>query len=173
MVVWLCGLSGTGKSTLGGLLYRRLKPTLPNLVLLDGEDVRAVYGDEHLGHDAESRRRNSNRIARLCQLLDRQDIHVICCAMTLAPEAQASNRLEIKDYCEVLLNVSLPVLASRDPKGIYRRAKAGQLSNVAGIDLPYVPPAHPHLVIENDQDRTDLMPLVDRILALTVLPVIR
>jgi adenylylsulfate kinase len=169
MVIWLCGLSGTGKSTLGGLLYATLKPRMPNLVLLDGEDVRAVYGDEHLGHDAESRRRNSVRIARLCQLLDRQDIHVICCAMTLAPEAQSSNRERIRDYYEVLLQVSLPVLASRDPKGIYRRARAGELKNVAGVDLPYTPPADPHLVIQNDEPRADLTPLVDRILALTTI----
>src|SRR5687768_2153793 len=132
MVIWLCGLSGTGKSTLGGLMYERLKPSLPNLVLLDGEDVRAVYADEQLGHDADARRRNSVRIARICQLLDRQGIHVICCAMTLAPEAQASNRAAISEYYEVLLQVSLPVLASRDPKGIYRRASRGELHNVAG-----------------------------------------
>jgi adenylylsulfate kinase len=173
MVIWLCGLSGTGKSTLGGLLYERLKPSTPNLVLLDGEDVRAVYGDEHLGHDAESRRRNSVRIAKLCQLLDRQGIHVICCAMTLAPEAQVSNREELAEYYEVLLRVSLPVLASRDPKGIYRRARRGELKNVAGVDLPYVPPANPHLTIDNDADRTDLAPLVDHILSITSMAEVR
>lgn len=167
MVVWLCGLSGAGKSTLGSLLYNRLKPSVSNLVLLDGEDVRAVYADEHLGHDADARQRNSVRIARLCQLLDRQGIHVICCAMTLAPEAQASNRAVIREYYEVLVQVSLPVLASRDPKGIYDRASRGELKNVAGVDLEYVPPARPDLVLNNDERRSDLQPLVDRVLALT------
>jgi adenylylsulfate kinase-like enzyme len=168
MVVWLCGLSGSGKTTLGRLIYSRVKQKVSNIVLLDGEDVRAVMGD-NLGHDLESRRRNSVRIASLCQLLDGQGIHVICCAMTLAPEAQAANRSHIKQYYEVFLDVSVQVLASRDPKGIYRRALAGELKDVSGVDIPYVPPAHPHLVLDNNVQREDLAPLVNRILELAPL----
>ena len=163
MVVWLCGLSGSGKTTIGRLIYARAKPKVPNLLFLDGEDVRSVMGDD-LGHDLEGRRRNSIRIAKLCQLLDGQGIHVICCAMTLAPEAQTSNRARIKSYYEVFLNVSVEVLASRDPKGIYKRALAGELKNVSGVDIPYTPPAQPHLVLDNNMQREDLAPLVTRIL---------
>lgn len=168
MVIWLCGLSGSGKTTIGRLIYNRVKPKVPNLVLLDGEDLRMAFGND-LGHDQEGRRRNSLRIANLCQLLDRQYIHVICCAMTIAPEAQATNREHIKEYYEVLLDVSIDVLEARDPKGVYRRARAGQLSNVCGVDIPYEPPKHPHLVINNNPPREDLTPLVDKILALAPL----
>lgn len=168
MVVWLCGLSGSGKTTVGRLIYARVKPKVPNLVLVDGEDVRIAFGDD-LGHDQEGRRRNSLRIANLCQLLDRQGIHVVCCAMTIAPEAQVSNRRHIRDYYEVFLDVSVDVLAARDPKGIYRRARAGQLSNVCGVDIPYAPPAHPSLLIDNNPPLDDLTPLVDKILALVPL----
>jgi adenylylsulfate kinase len=168
MVIWLCGLSGSGKTTVGRLIYDRVKPKVPNLVLLDGEDLRIAFGND-LGHDQEGRRRNSVRIANVCQLLDRQGIHVICCAMTIAPEAQAENRKHIKEYYEVLLDVSMDVLESRDPKGIYGRARAGQLYNVCGVDIPYVPPAHPHLVIDNNPLREDLRPLVDEILAIAPL----
>lgn len=166
MVVWLCGLSGSGKTTIGRLMYERLKPRTPNLLLLDGEDVRAVCSDD-LGHDSEGRRRNSVRIARLCQLLDRQGVHVICCAMTIVDEAQRENREAISEYYEVYIDVPVDVLATRDPKGIYRRARAGTLTNVCGVDIPYVPPAAPHLVVDNSQPLADLSPVLERILART------
>lgn len=168
MVVWICGLSGSGKTTLGRLLYSRIKPKLPNLLLLDGEEVRAVLGDG-LGYDPEARRRNSLYIANLCQMLDRQGIHVVCCAMTITPEAQRTNRERIKEYYEVFLDVAIDVLAFRDPKGIYRRARAGELTNVCGVDIPYTPPATPHLILDNNPPREDFTPLVDRILELAPL----
>lgn len=168
MVIWLCGLSGSGKTTIGRMIYDRARPKVPNLVLLDGEDLRIAFGND-LGHDQEGRRRNSVRIANVCQVLDRQGIHVICCAMTIAPEAQAANRKHIQEYYEVLLDVSMDVLESRDRKGIYRRARAGQLHNVCGVDIPYVLPAHPHLVIDNNPLREDLSSMVDEILAIAPL----
>lgn len=168
MVIWLCGLSGSGKSTLGRLIYEQVKPKLPNLALLDGDEIRSVLGHD-LGHDPDARRRNSIRIANLCQMLDRQGIHVVCCAMTISPEAQLANRQTIKDYYEVFLKVSVEVLASRDPKEIYRRALRGELKNVAGVDIPYAAPTHPHLTIDNNLHRHDLMPLVTHILALAPL----
>ena len=64
MVVWLCGLSGSGKTTIGWQIYSRVKPRVPNLVLLDGEDLRSAFGED-LGYDEEARRRNSIRIANL------------------------------------------------------------------------------------------------------------
>lgn len=168
MVIWLCGLSGSGKSTLGRLLYERVKPKVPNLALLDGDEVRSILGSD-LGHDPDARRRNSIRIANLCQMLDRQQIHVVCCAMTIAPEVQVANRKSIQDYYEIFLDVSIDVLASRDPKGIYRRALAGELRHVSGVDIPYVPPANPHLRIDNNLHRTDLEPLVSEVLAVAPL----
>lgn len=163
MVIWICGLSGSGKSTLGRTLYEKLKPGLANLVLLDGDELRAALGHD-LGHDTESRRRNSVRIANLCRLLDRQGIHVLCCAMTVAPEAQKANREHLSSYLEVYLDVSMPVLESRDAKEIYRRARAGLIHDVAGVDIPYDPPADPHMVVDNNQPRDDLGPLADTVL---------
>jgi adenylylsulfate kinase-like enzyme len=163
MLIWLCGLSGSGKTTLGRLLYERLNERYPNLVLLDGDELRQAFGDD-IGHHPEARQRNSQRIANLCHLLAQQGIHVICCAVTLTKAVQEQNRRLGADYVEVFLNVSLDTLRRRDPKRIYERASRGEISDVAGVDIPYVPPADPHLTIDNDDERTDLTPLVARIL---------
>lgn len=164
MVIWICGLSGSGKTTLGRQIYDRLKPALKNLVLLDGDELRAALGHD-LGHDTESRRRNSIRIANLCRLLDRQGIHVVCCAMTLAAEVQNANRENLTGYLEIYLDVSMPILEARDIKEIYRRARTGLIQNVAGVDIPYDPPANPHMVIDNNQTRDDLTPIADAVIA--------
>jgi len=163
MVVWLSGLSGSGKTTLSKLLYKRLEQNLPNLVLLDGDDLREALNISP-GFDLESRRLNSIRYARLCQLLDAQGIHVICCAVSIDPDAQAENRKKINNYIEVLVDVPLEVLRQRDPKDIYRRADEGLLQNVSGVDIPFVAPRDPHLVIYNGDEAENLDEHVDRIL---------
>ena len=163
MVIWICGLSGAGKTTIGSLLYDHLKPNLPNLLLLDGDEFRqALSGD--IGHDPDARLRNSLRIANLLHLFDRQDIHAICCAVTISPEAQKLNRDRLSDYVEVFLDVPLPVLEKRDPKDIYRRAREQRIKNVAGVDIPYQPPAAPHLRLENKVDLDDLWGLAQEVL---------
>lgn len=163
MVIWLCGLSGAGKTTIGNALYDRIKGRAANLVILDGEELRKALGGD-LGHDAESRRVNSVRIANLCHLLDLQGIHVICCAMTIVPEAQELNRQWLSGYCEILLDVDLDTLIKRDPKGLYKKALSGKIKNVAGVDIPFVAPKSPQLVIDTRETLTDFSPIVDRIL---------
>lgn len=163
MVIWLSGLSGSGKTTIGKLLWSALRQRFGHAVMLDGDDIRAVLGGQ-IGHDLESRKQNSIRIGKLCELLDRQGIPVVCCAMTIAPEVQQQNRNALSGYFEVFLDVSIEVLELRDPKGIYKKARSGLLKDVSGVDIPYVPPADPHLVIDNNRSDSDLQAIVSRIL---------
>ena len=162
MVVWICGPSAAGKTTIGRNLYDHLKPSVGNLVLIDGDDFRRAMGDD-LGYSTEDRRLNSVRIARFCHLLDAQDIHVICCAVTIHPEAQALSRKVLKNYHEVLISVSMDTLLRRDRKDIYRKALNGELADVVGVQIPYVPPVNPDLVIENDSDCSSFEPIVERL----------
>lgn len=163
MVIWICGLSASGKSTLGRHLFSNLKANIPNLVLLDGDELRSILGDS-IGYDREAREKNSARIGNLCRLLDSQNIHVICCAVTISPEVQAHNRKHLSEYCEVFLDVTLDTVRRRDPKGIYQRADRGEIKNVAGVDVPFVSPVNPDLVIDNNFDREDMESLVRLIL---------
>lgn len=165
MVIWLCGLSGAGKTTIGQAVYEALKQHYANVVFLDGDALREAFGND-LAHDQDARRKNSNRIARFCQLLSRQGLHVVCSVMTISAEAQQTNRENIDAYYEVLLQVPKDVLYARDHKGIYERARQGKLKNVCGVDIPFIAPDNPSLVIDNSKSREDVTPIVNEILQL-------
>jgi adenylylsulfate kinase len=164
MVIWLIGLAGAGKTTLGRSLHARLKEIDRASVFLDGDHVREIMGQD-LGHSLEDRRRNGWRMCRLCQYLDRQNINVVCAILSMFAEQQAWNREAYSDYFEVFLNVPMHELEARDQKGLYSGARAGTIANVAGIDLPFRPPAAPHMVVRNDRGIEQLSAAADDILA--------
>ena len=151
-VVWLTGLSGAGKSTIGQSVYEDLTVDMPNTVLLDGDSFREILGQD-LGHDPRDRLTNAYRIARMCRYLSSQGINVVCCTMSLYPEIWEWNRENIPGYIEVYIKVSRETLFSRDPKGLYARAKKGEESNVIGMDIPFHEPVEPDLLLNNDESR--------------------
>lgn len=140
MIVWLIGLSGAGKSTVGTLVYDRVQAVHPNTVFLDGDILRDVWRDR-LPHDIEGRRRNAERISHLCAMLDRQGIHAVAAVLSIFPDWQAWNRQTFSRYYEVFLDVPMEVVKARDAKGLYAAAERGEMPNVVGIDIPMpVPP---------------------------------
>ena len=164
MVIWLIGLSGCGKTTIGTELYRRLKPDHPNLLLLDGDRFREVLGDD-LGYTYEERARNARRFSHFCKWLDEQGIHLICCVLSNYPEWQRWNRNNFGQYFEIFVDADIETLRRRDTKRIYAEAVAGTRASVVGIDIPFTPPPRADLVVENNADLDDVGPIVKRILA--------
>lgn len=155
MIIWLIGLSGAGKTEIGKRLFRRLREERGNVVFIDGDLVRYIMGND-LGHTLEDRRRNADRICRLCKTLDEQGLHVVCSILSLFPESRKWNRENYSSYFEVYIEVDREVLRRRDNKDIYRRADAGELKNVAGVDLRFPVPENPDLVLDNNDDLPDL-----------------
>ena len=113
MVIWIIGLAGAGKTTIGSQVYNLLKSRKPNVVFLDGEDVRTIVGDD-LGHTIEDRKTNIWRICRLCHCLDKQGIDVVCSTLSNQHDAQEWNRKNYTQYFEVYLDVPMDVLVARD-----------------------------------------------------------
>ena len=156
MVVWIIGLSGSGKSTLAQEVVRLVRGQGESVVLLDGDAVRQVFGHD-LGHSLEDRHKNAKRINGLCKLLDDQGVHVVCAILSLFEDTRRWNRENLRAYHEVFLDVPLGILAARDPKGLYREALAGRMSDMPGVDLPFMRPEAPNQVIVNTAERDALL----------------
>lgn len=147
MIVWLIGISGAGKTTVAKILHGLLRDRGRPVALLDGDELRHVWGDD-LGHELSDRRRNHQRISRLCALLSQEPgLDLIVPALSIFPDLRAWNRANLPNYFEVFLDVPLAVAESRDPKGIYARARRGEIRGVAGVDIPFPPPDAADLVI--------------------------
>ena len=156
MVIWIIGLSGSGKTTLATEVARILRETNHPTVLLDGDKIRELFGDD-LDHSIEGRRENAARICRLSQFLEQQGINVVCAILSLFPESRNWCRKNLLDYFEVFVDVPIDELIHRDPKQLYKKFKEGQINNVAGLDLKFTRPDSPDLVIKNNGSLDDFL----------------
>jgi adenylylsulfate kinase-like enzyme len=164
MILWLIGLAGSGKTTIGQQVHASLKQRNTASVLLDGDHFRAIMGGD-LGHSLEDRQRNGHRMAKLCAFLDAQGIDVVCCILSTFPEQRQFCRDTFGHYVEVFIDVPMDELIRRDQKGLYSGALAGKIKNVVGIDLPFQAPTSSDLIVDNGQPRADFAPIVSDILA--------
>jgi adenylyl-sulfate kinase len=164
MVIWIMGLSASGKTTLAEYIYKKLKPEHNNLVLVDGDMLREIMNND-LGHTVEDRFKNAHRLTRLCKQLDDQGINVICAVLSIFHESQEWNRKNVKKYFEVYIKSDIQSLAAkRDYKDIYKKALRGQIKNVVGVDIAYPEPKCPDMVITNDSTIEDLHKTGDAII---------
>jgi cytidine diphosphoramidate kinase len=145
MVIWIVGLAGAGKTTVGRGVVAKLRAGGRQVVLLDGDQMRDVTGND-LGHSPADRAENGRRIARLCGVLAGQGFDVVACVLSNDPTQQARNRADLPGYFEVLLDTPREVLEARDKKGLYSGAAAGTVRDVVGVDIPFARP-DAHLIL--------------------------
>lgn len=147
MVIWLIGISGSGKTTIGTQLFKIFQETKNNWVFLDGDNLREVWGGE-LGHSIADREINAKRISKLCHLLDKQNINVIASVLSIFPHWQDWNRENLSSYLEVYVKADIKTVANRDTKGLYEKAFKGNLENVVGVDIEFPEPSKADIVID-------------------------
>lgn len=163
-LVWITGLSGSGKTTIARLLRELLNDKKGRkAVLLDGDDFREAMGND-LGYSREDRLKNALRLSRFAKILISQDFDVICSTVSLFKEVHELNRHTFSSYFEVFIECGHDELIKRDQKGLYTKPK-GAKSEVVGVSQDFDFPNDCHLVIDNTQ-RENLESNVKRILQL-------
>ena len=167
MVVWIIGLSGTGKSTLASHVVNRIRLSGKSVVLLDGDVIRSLFGND-VDHTMDGRRRNAERLSRLSKFLSDQGVYVVAAVLSIFPEWRQWNRENIENYSEVYMRATMQTLLKRDIKNLYARALKGEISNVVGVDLPFPEPENPELIIDNDTDLLDFDELTNKVMSLEV-----
>lgn len=156
-VYWITGLSGAGKTSIGRKLYHKLKETKANVVLLDGDMLREVFGGD-LGYTLEDRRMSAARNSKICHMLARQGIDVVCCTISMFEHIRQWNRTHNENYIEIYLKVPMDVLKARNQKNLYVDAK----SELVGLGVGMEEPVQPDMVMINDGTLT-MDELFDRV----------
>ena len=150
-VVWFTGLSGAGKTTIAQQLEHVLRDRGLRVEVLDGDVVR-THLSKGLGFSKEDRDTNIRRIGFVAHLLQRNGVVVICSAISPYRAIRDENRALIGDFIEVFAKCPLDVLEERDVKGLYAKARAGEIPNFTGVSDPYEEPLKPEVVVETDSE---------------------
>lgn len=152
-VIWLTGLPGAGKTTLARILENELRKKGLKVEVLDGDDLRKNLSPE-LGFSKQERELHAKRVSYLSQLLSRNGIITIVALISPYRSIRDFARNIIgKDFVEVWVEASIEICRLRDPKGIYKKADEGLLSNVTGVQDPYEPPLNAELVVNTEKER--------------------
>ncbi len=162
-LLWFAGLSGSGKSTLAHAVEEKLHSLCVRSYVLDGDNIRTGLNKD-LGLSPEDRKENIRRIAEVAKLMVNAGLLVF--AAFIAPYKQSREYVRKLiaswPYYEVYVKCSVEECAKRDPKGLYKKVRQGEITNMTGISAPYEEPEHPDLIIETD--KLDLQQCVDEVI---------
>jgi adenylylsulfate kinase len=152
--LWFTGLSGSGKSTISERVAHQLKKDGLAVELLDGDIVRTNLS-KGLGFSHEDRDENIRRVGFVCQLLTRNGVAAVASVISPYRAARDHNRKKIGNFIEVYVRCPLDVCASRDVKGLYQKARAGEIKGFTGVDDPYEEPLTPEIICDTDKESVE------------------
>jgi len=153
IVIWFTGLSGSGKSTIAGALEEELSKRGFKTYLLDGDMLRTGLNKD-LGFSDSERTENIRRTGEVCRLLHDAGLAVLAAFISpFRKDRQLVRELfGANEFIEIFVNAPLEVCMDRDPKGLYRKSKDGQVSSMTGIESAYETPLNPEIELRTDQD---------------------
>jgi adenylyl-sulfate kinase len=150
-VLWLTGLSGSGKSTIAEIVEGELIARRIRVERLDGDIVRQGLTSD-LGFSKEDRAKNIERVTFVAKLLSRNGVGCVCSFISPYQSVRDEVRIETTNFIEVFVDASLDAVIERDVKGLYKKAIAGEIPNFTGISDPYEAPDEPDLRIQTDDE---------------------
>ena len=165
MVLWLTGLSGSGKSTIANAIEKKLAQMNRHTFLLDGDNVRHGLNKD-LGFTEADRIENIRRVGEVARLMTDAGLIVITAFISpfRAEREMVRQMMQPGEFIEVFIDTPLHIAEQRDVKGLYAKARAGELKNFTGIDSPYEAPENPEIIIDTTQ--MDVEPAADKIVKL-------
>lgn len=155
LTVWFTGLSGSGKTTISRSVYAELNGCGYRVQALDGDDLRQNLSKD-LGFSREDRNENVRRIALVVESLMRNGFVVLVAAISPYRAVRKEVRDKLGRFLEVYVDAPLAICEQRDPKGLYARARKGELHGLTGIDAPYEAPLAPDLRCQTDQESLEV-----------------
>jgi adenylylsulfate kinase-like enzyme len=147
MVIWITGLSASGKTSLAKYYKKYMKQWNYDFILVDGDNIRDIFLND-LGFDTKARFKQISRMQKIAKFLDKQKYNVIVAALYSHPKLLSRNRRLFKNYFEIYLKANIEFLAKREIKKIYKKAINKKIKNVVGIDIKWHEPKKSHLVFE-------------------------
>jgi adenylylsulfate kinase len=169
-VIWFTGLSGSGKTTIAHVVEEKLLDAGVPVEILDGDVVRENLS-KGLGFSEEDRNTNIRRIAFVAHLLQRNGVFVITAAISPYKAIRDEARAMIKDFVEVYADAPLEVCEERDVKGLYKKARAGEIKGFTGIDDPYEAPDNAEVVAKTGEQSVEesAQQVIDKLIELKYL----
>jgi adenylylsulfate kinase len=163
-VLWFTGLSASGKSTVANVVDHKLFSLGKRSFVLDGDNIRMGL-NKNLGFSAEDRAENIRRIGEVAKLFSSAGVIAVTAFISPYRKDRDACRAQLPEgeFIEIFMNTSLEKCEARDPKGLYKKARAGQLKGFTGIDDPYEAPEKPELVLDGDTKSID--DLADEVIA--------
>ena len=148
-VLWFTGLSGSGKSTIANAVENELHQMEHLTMLLDGDNVRVGISN-NLGFSEEDRRENIRRIAEVSKLFVQAGVITICCFVSPSEELRQLARgiIGAEDFIEIFVNTPVEVCEQRDVKGLYAKARRGEIKDFTGVNAPFEEPVNPEITLQ-------------------------
>jgi adenylyl-sulfate kinase len=152
LIIWITGMNGSGKSTLARLLNQRLALTGRRVEFVDADDPTEIL-TKGLGATKDDRDTAVKRVGRVAKLLSRNGVVAVCAALSPYREPREALRREARRFVEIFVDCQMETLLARDP--IYKKAMAGEVKNVPGVDDPYEPPTHAEVTVLSNQESVE------------------
>ncbi|UCC53620.1 MAG: adenylyl-sulfate kinase [Anaerolineaceae bacterium] len=170
-VVWMTGLSGSGKTSIAMVLVDKLKNRGLKVERLDGDVVRQSLTRD-LGFTEEDRKKNIERVTFVAKLLSRNGVGTICSFISPYQAVRDDVRANTTNFLEVFVDAPLDVVIERDVKGLYKKAIAGEIPNFTGISDPFEAPNNPDIHLHTDQSSVEecAQNILDKLEALGYIP---
>jgi len=149
--IWLTGIPASGKSTISILLKDYLQKKNIPVIILDGDEIRKTVSKD-LGFSPQDRKEHNRRVIEIAKLLVKNNFTVIIPLISPYRETRDLARKEIPNFVEVYVKASLDTCIKRDPKGLYQKAKNGEITNLTGLQSPYEEPQNPEVILDTEKN---------------------